>query len=246
MVVPVRRGPGTPTFEARDIPFSAYPYVVSVYSPGLNGTRRTVTIDADSPLVDDVVLTITPGSPFSILLRDQDAGPYPGLEVTVLPVGEPLGRRTSVGTSDNFGSVVFEDLLAGDYQLTVRLGGQPIGEMQTITVQPGHANFQATARQGQGYTVTVPRGAPQSVQVSDVAGYGVAEVKVTATAADRIHAKALEAVTDYGGKAEFAHLTPGRWQLDVEKDGFQRSHLMVKIVDGEPPTPQQVRLVRLR
>ncbi|MBL8729432.1 MAG: hypothetical protein JNM25_13435 [Planctomycetes bacterium] len=246
MVVPVRRGVGTPTFEVRDVPFSEYPYVVSVYAPGLNGTRRTVTVDASSPLVDDIVLAITPGSPFSVLLRDQDAAPYAGLEVKLLPVGEPLGRRASVGTSDNFGSVVFEDMLAGDYQLAVSLGGQPIGDVQTITVQSGRANFQAGAQHGQGYTVTIPRGLPQTVQVSDVAGYGVADATVTATAADRVRLTVLEATTDYGGKAEFAHLTPGMWQLDVDKDGFQRSHLMVKIQAGQLPTPQQVRLVRLR
>jgi len=245
-VVPVRRGAGTPTFEVRDIPFSEYPYVVSVYAPGLNGTRRTVTIDADTPLVDDIVLTITPGSPFSILLRDQDAAPYTGLDVKLLPVGEPLGRRASVGHSDNFGSVVFEEVLAGDYQIAVSLGGQPIGELQTITVQPGHANFQAAARHSQGHTVTIPRGVPLQLQVSDVAGYGVAEAKVTATATDRIRYKPLDASTDYGGKAEFPHLTAGVWQIDIEKDGFQRCHQMVTIQTGQPPAVQQVRLVRLR
>lgn len=246
MVVPVRRGIGTPTFEVRDVPFSEYPYVVSVYSPGLNGTRRTLTIDEQTPLVEDVVLAITPGSPFSVLLRDQDSVPCPGFEVRMQPVGEPFGRRAGVGTSDNFGSVVFEDMLAGPYQLAVSLGGQPIGDVETITVQPGHSNFHAGTTHGQGHTVTVPRGMPQTVQVSDVAGYGVAEAKVTATATDRIRLTVLEATTDYGGKAQFAHLTPGTWQLDVDKDGFQRSHLMVKVQADQPPPLQQVRLVRLR
>lgn len=246
LIVPVQLGVGTPTFEVRDVPFSDYPYVVSVYSPGLNGTRRTVTIDADTPLVDDVVLTITSGSPLSVLLRDQDAAPYAGLDVKLLPVGEPLGRRSSVGTSDNFGSVVFEDVLAGDYQLAISLGGQPVIDAQTITVQPGHASFQASPANSQGHAVVIPRGLPLRVDVSDVAGYGVADVKVTATAADRVRLTMREALTDYGGKAEFPHLTAGLWQIDLEKDGFQRSHRMVTIEAGQPPTPQQVQLVRLR
>lgn len=246
LVAPVRRDAGTPTFEVRDVPFSEYPYVVSVYSPGLNGTRRTVTIDEHTPLVDDVVLTITPGAPYSILLRDQDSAPYAGLDVLLQPVGEPLGRRADKRTSDNFGSVVFEDVLAGDYRIVVTLNGQQLGEPQALTVPAGAVNFQSARAQSQGYTVVIPRGMPLEVAISDTAGYGVADAKVTATAADRLKLTVLEAVSGYSGKAEFAHLTPGSWQLDIEKDGYQRSHRMVTITAGQTPDPQAVRLVRLR
>ncbi|MBX3461688.1 MAG: carboxypeptidase regulatory-like domain-containing protein [Planctomycetes bacterium] len=245
-IVPVRLGAGTPTFEIRDIPFSEFPYIVSVHAPGLNGSRRTVVIDADTPLVDDVVLTISPGSPFSLLLRDQDALPYTGVQVQLVPTGEPHGRRGAVATSDSFGSVVFEDVLAGDYQVRTSVGGQPVGEMQTLTVQPGLGSFQGSAVRGQGHTLTIPRGVPLVVDVADAAGYGVAEALVKATATDRIKLTELEATTDYGGKARFPHLTPGVWQIDVSKDGFQRSHRLVTIQAGQEPPAQQVQLVRLR
>jgi hypothetical protein len=245
-IVPVRLGAGTPTFEIRDIPFSDYPYVVSVHAPGLNGTRRTITLDAATPLVDDVVLTITTGAPLSLLLRDQDAAPHAGLDVQLLPIGEPLGRRGANGTSDNYGSIVFEDVLAGDYQVRVSRAGQPVGEPQTLTVQPGHTSFQASPRSGQGHTLVIPRGTPLEVDVSDAAGYGIADVQVTATAADRVRLTQLAATTDYAGKARFAHLLPGVWQLDIVKDGFQRTHRSVAIKADEPAPAQQVRLVRLR
>lgn len=244
-IVPVKLGIGTPTFEIRDIPFSEFPYVVSVHSPGLNGTRRTLTIDANTPLVDDVVLTITPGSPFSILLRDQHAAPHVGVEVRLVPVGEPLGRRRLVGTSDTFGSVVFEDVLAGDYELHANIQGQPIGEVQVVTVQPGFS-LSPTSVRGQGHTVTIPRGVPLEVRVSDAAGYGLADVTITATATDRLKLTVVELRTDWSGKANFGHLTPGVWQIDVVKDGHQRNSRQITIRDGEVPAPLEFALVRLR
>ena len=116
-VIPVERGLGTPTFEIRRIPFSDHPFSVSVYSPGLNGGRRTVTVNAETPLHDDVVLSITPGAPFSILVRDQDANPYAGVDIRILPIGEPPGRQQHIGKTDNYGSVVFECVLDGDFRL---------------------------------------------------------------------------------------------------------------------------------
>ncbi|MBL9079898.1 MAG: carboxypeptidase regulatory-like domain-containing protein [Planctomycetes bacterium] len=244
-IVPVQRGAGTPTFEVRDVPFSEFPYVVTVFSPGLNGSRRTLTIDAGTPLVDDVVLTITPGAPFSLLLRDQDQGPCIGVDVHMLPVGEPLGRQRHTGTSDNFGSVVFEDVLAGDYDVHTSIGGQKIGEPQRLSVQPGHTTFQASVR-GQGHTLTIPRGIALAVRVHDTIGYGIAEATVKATATDRPRLTEVELPTDFGGNVKFEHLPPGRWQIDVFKDGFQRTHRIVTLRDGEPTNPVEFQLVRLR
>lgn len=243
-IVPVELGVGTPTFEVRGIPFSEYPYVVSVFAPGLNGTRRTVTIDATTPLVEDVVLTITPGAPFSVLLRDQDAAACPGVDVRMLPVGEPFGRKAHTGTSDNFGSVVFEEVLAGDYELHTSRGGQPIGEAHAVTVQPGHSMFQASVR-GQGHTITIPSGIGLEVRVRDSAGYGVAEATVKAIATDRIRLTEVELTTDYGGHCRFEHLPPGRYQVDVWKEGYQRTHRILTLRAGEPPEPQEFLLVRL-
>lgn len=244
-VVAAKLGRGTPTFEVPGIAFSEYPYVVSAYAPGLNGSRRTITIDQNTPLVDDIVLAITPGAPFTILLRDQDAAPCVGLAVRMLPVGEPAGRSARNGTSDNFGSVVFEDVLAGDYQLLTSLAGQSLAEPQTVTVQPG-LRIVANRVQGQGHTVIVPRGVPLQLRVSDVRGYGIQDVKVSATATDKTKLTVLEAVTDFGGNVEFPRLTDGVWQIDLHKADYERSSRQLTIKADEPPLPQQVQLIRLR
>jgi hypothetical protein len=242
--VPIKLGVGTPTFEVNDIPFSEYPYAVSVYVPGLNGSKRTVTIDAANPVVEDILLVVTPGAPFTLLVRDQDAGPFAGLEVQMQPVGDPLGRSGTRGTTDNFGSVVFEDMLAGDYQIAASLSGQPIGDAVIVKVQPGNGNFSPKV-QGQGYAMTIPRGVPLQLQVNDGAGYGVADATVTATAMDRIKLTQVTATTNAGGRAEFAHLTPGSWHIVVEKEKFERRDLQVTIKAGQEPAFRDLQLRRI-
>lgn len=244
-VVPVTMGRGTPTFEVTGIPFSEYPYIVTAHAPGLNGGRRTVAIDAQNPLADDLVLAITPGSPFTVLLRDQDMAPYIGLDIGLTPVGEPLGRPRQNGTSDNFGSVVFEDVLAGDYKIQVAQSGQVLIEPQVVSVQPG-PRLVSSRIQSQGHTVTIPRGVALPIRIADVRGYGLADVAVSATAADKVKLTVLEAVTDLGGNVVFPHLTPGVWQIDVLKMDYQRGTRMVTIKPGEIPSPQEFQLVRLR
>lgn len=227
LITPVARGRGTPTFEIHDVPFSEYPYVVSVRSPGLNGSRCTVTIDARTPLVDDLVLAITPGTPFTILVRDQDSAPFPGIDLAVQPVGEPAGRPAHKGTTDNFGSLVLEDVLAGDYELFASQAGLPLGSPKTLTVQPGGR----TQVQGQSHTLTIERGVPVQVTVHDRAGYPYVDAKVTATATDRIKLTVRETVTNQVGIAAFSHLQPGTWQITVTKDRF---HLWDKQVTVKP------------
>jgi hypothetical protein len=242
--VPVKLGVGTPTFEVRDVPFSEYPYVVSVHAPGLNGNRRTVTLDATNPIVDDVVLTITPGAPFTVLVRDQDSNPFVGVDVRLLPVGEPLGRPRTQATTDNFGSIAFENVLAGDYQLLASQSGQSLGEPQTVTVHPGRSV--STAVVGQGHVLTIPRGVPLQLQVNDAAGYGVAGAKVTATATDKVKLTMLEAMTNDGGRADLPHLTPGVWHVVVEKDKFARRDQNVTIKSGQTTEYLEMRMPRLR
>jgi hypothetical protein len=241
----VEIGRGTPTFEVTGVPFSEYPYVVTAYSPELNGTQRTVVVNEQNPLVEDVVLTITPGAPFSILLRDQDGGPHAGVDVVMLPIEQPHGRSKLHGTTDNFGSVVFDRVLAGPYELIATLQGQPFGDKERITVQPGNRAFQSKI-QGQGHVMTVPRGVALNLQLHDVRGYGVGDAKVTATQTDRVRLTERSTVSDGIGRAVFPHLTPGVWQVTVELDGFQRIDQQVTIQADQEPQYREIRLVRTR
>lgn len=245
LVVPVERGRGTPTFTVTDIPFSEYPYVVSVLSPKLNGSRRTITIDAENPYVNDVVLQITPGAPLSVLVRDQDSVPFPGLDVRVLPVGEPNGRPSHQGTSDNFGSLVFDSVLAGDYQVFVNQSGQALLEPQTISVQPGATAARAKVI-GQSLALTIPRGVPVRLMVHDRAGYGIGDAQVMATMTDRVRLTTRETTTNSGGAAELPHLQPGVWQIRVTKDKYELWDRQVTLRANQDPLQLDVGMVPSR
>jgi hypothetical protein len=240
----VERGVGTPTFTIRDVPFSDYGYLVTLYSPGLNGGRQTVALDARSPTAD-VTLSLLSPAPFTLLVRDQDGNPCAGVDVHMLPTGEPPGRPAQNGTTDSFGSCVFEKVLAGDYQAWAGPANMPLDQPRTITVQPGGRLYGARV-QAQGETLVVRRGVPVEVMAVDPHGYGVADATVKVVATDRVRLTHFEAVTDASGRATFPSLTPGVWQIDVGKADHQTATVQLTIKEGAPPPRQDVRLVRLR
>lgn len=241
---PVERGRGTPTFEVTGVPFSEFPYRVTLHAAGLNCSARTLTVDEDQPLHEDVVLTITPGAPFSVLLRDQDGGPHPEVDLVLRPVGLPHGRPRLAGKTDNFGSAVFESVLAGQYELTATLLGQPFGGAEVVTVQPGSRQF-GRKIQGQGHVMTVPRGVQLEVEIGD-GFYGLANAEVSMVRTDRRRLKELTATTDAIGRARFPHLQPGQWQLTVELEQFRRVDRMITLKPDMEPQFQRIKLVRGR
>ncbi len=244
MVVPAKQGLGSPTFEVKDVPFSQHPYKVSVYAEGLNSLPRTVTIDEDHKLVD-VDLRVTPGSPHTVFVRDQDSKPYLDVDVRLQPVGDPLGRPRQAGKTDGFGAAVFGSVLAGEYQLFVSQSGQLLCDVQTIRVldsiypQTGTPKAQSTS-------VVVPRGVQVELSVHDAAGYGIAEANVKAVATDRVRHTEIPGTTDAQGRLVFPHLQTGTWHVQIEKDGFQRADLQLNLAEGQEPQVRDVRLVRLR
>lgn len=243
-VVRIERGTGTPTFEIDGITFSDHPYKVSVYAPGLNGGQSIVTIDKDHPIAD-VELTITPGAPFTVFVRDQDNLPHHGVDVRLLPIGDPPGRSKQQGATDNSGGAVFASVLAGDYQLYLSSNGQLLTEVKTITVQ-GRVPMRSNIVAGQSTSIVIPRGVEVTLSVHDAAGYGVPQAKVTAIATDRVRATELQAEADQHGRVTFPHLQPGSWHLQIEKENFQRTDLQIRLVAGQEPQQKDVRMVRLR
>lgn len=243
VTVPVEMGVGTPTFEVTKIPFSEYPYSVRLFSPGLNGSSRTgLSINANSAL-HDVELRITPGAPFTVRLRDQDQTPYHGMDVRMLPVGDPPGRPPHQGITDNFGCVVFDSVLEGEYDVVAQQNGAQIGDRQRILVQQGLPVRDKV--QGQSHLMTLPRGVPLEVFVSTPSGYRVADALVRVQS-DRVQLQQFEAHTDFNGRVLFPHLTPGVWLVDVRKDDHQPTTSQITIKDREAPPPKHTTLVRLR
>lgn len=241
----VERGQGTPTFEVRDVPFSEHPYVVMVHAPGLNGGQRTVVIDEQHPLVDDVVLTITSGAPFSVLLRDQDQKAHTGVTVDMMPVDEPYGRTRHQGITDNFGSVVFDDVLEGPYELRTSLDGLPFGDTERVDVMPGKLLFSRKI-QGQGHVMTIPRGVAVEFLVHDGAGYGVPDAEVKVTKTDRRTLLEIPKATDAIGRAAFPHLQPGTWQVTIEHGMFGRKDFTLTLNADQEPVRRNIELKRSR
>jgi hypothetical protein len=239
---PVERGRGTPTFEVRDVPFSDYPYRVTLHTPGLNSSARTVSVTAQQPLHEDVVLAVTAGAPYSVLLRDQDGGAHRDVDLLLMPQGLPHGRPRLSGKTDSFGSVVFESVLAGQYELIATSEGQPFGEREVVTVQPGKRNF-GRKIQGQGHVMTVARGVQLDLEVSDGA-YGVEGAKVTLVRTDRRRLKELKATTDGLGRARFPHLPAGKWQVTVERAKFRRIDRQITLEADMGPQVQRLRMTR--
>lgn len=239
---PIERGRGTPTFEVRDVPFSDYPYRVTLHAAGLNASARTLTVNADQPLHDDVLLAITPGAPYSVLLRDQDGGPHRGIDVSMRPHGLPYGRPPLAGKSDNFGSVVFESVLAGKYQLVATVQGQSFGEPEFVDVLPGRRNF-GSKIQGQGHVMTIARGVQLEIEVGDGA-YGIEGAAITLVRTDRRRLTELEATTNGIGRAQFPHLQPGTWQLTVEREHYKRVDRQFTLKPDMEPQFKRIKMTR--
>lgn len=239
----VERGLGTPTFEVRDVPFSKYPYRVTVLASGLNGSKRTVSVTKAEP-VHDVLLAITPGAPFTILLRDQDQQAHRDIDLVMRPVGHPLGRPTLAGKSDNYGSVIFDSVLAGNYEVVATINAQAFGDPKQVTVQPGARNY-GPKIQAQGHTMTIPRGMQLDVRVHDRFGYPLDDCTVTASRTDQHRPRDLEGVTR-GGQLRFEHLQPGTWQLTVQRDKFQRIDQQLHVRADQGSLTREIRLVRAR
>ena len=244
MYAQVDRGEGTPTFKVTDVPFSDYPYRVTLHANGLNGSQQTLAVTKEEPL-HDIVLSITPGAPFSILLRDQDSGFHTGIDLLMRPVGLPNGRLRLKGKSDNFGSVIFENVLAGNYELTPTLSNKPFGDPQTVTVLPGARNY-GRKIQGQGHVMVIPRGVRVDVRIHDRNGYGMEGATVTAVATDRRTAPPVEGETDSIGRLRFDNLAPGMWQFTVKYKGYQRVDQQIKLRKNQEPLQKDIRIVRLR
>lgn len=243
IVVPVQLGRGTPTFEADDVPFSEYPYAVSVHSPGLNGSCSMITVDAKTPQHLAVILRITPGAPLSILVRDQDRLPYPGLDVTMVPEGPPADRPIHKGTTDNAGGLVFDSVLAGDWLVHVQKDGLPMQPPTVMNMPPGGA----TQLVGHSYPLTIERGIPVQVVVHDRNYYPYVGAKVTATATDRVKLTVVEAEpSDAQGIARFAKLQPGTWQITVVNEKCHLWDKQITVQAHQDPVRLEALLVPIR
>ena len=235
------RSQGSPRFLWSGIPFSALGYRVSVVVPDCNGSEQHVLLSRSKP-VQRVVLSLFPARVCHVFLRDQDRGLMPNLEVHLLPVGDPPGRKSQRGVSDSYGKVEFERVLEGRYAVVVGNPAAPIvreefrfGELQA---DDGSGIPRDTTQR----YVTVPRGLPLTCQVVLPGGYGLADVKGEAIAIDTQQFKRYQAQSDSAGKLVFPYLQPGMYQVRFEKSGYLPQAERVTIKDGTPLDPLKIEM----
>lgn len=226
----------TPRFVIDNIPFSRYGYDVELFVVGFNGSKRTVQLSEDHPIAgtpdfaevlgEEVVLSLSPGVPFSLRLHDQYFNPISGRDLVMLPVGNPGGRKRYPGTTDNFGAVIYENVLRGDYDIKI---DETI--IDRITV---YASKNITL---QGAQILVPMGNDLRIEVNNRIGYGIEGINLLIYAVDTTRNRRYEAQTDYTGVHIFPHLMPGTYQIDIWGSGYQRTSRKVRIKkDGSQET----------
>lgn len=230
-------GLGTPEFHYDGIPFSDYGYVVRAFAPGFNGSEMFVRLDADHKIAD-VVLSVTSGIPFSVILRDQLRLPVAREQVFMIPVGQPTGRQNLQKEADGYGVAVFESVLEGKYEVRVGAVNQPHTEPVEVTV---------IAIGGErSVTIEVPYGHDLEVLVQAVAGWGIENAELMMYATDTPKWRKYEGTTDFSGKFTFVHMPPGQYQLNVTADGFEHWGRTVKVPEGSPPPQTVVQMVPRR
>ncbi len=237
---------GTPFFTIAGIPFSRHVYLVRLHVPQLNGSQARVHITKAKPS-GEVQLGLMPGVTFIVLLRDQRQTPREGLSVQMTPEGDPPGRPVYQKTSNNFGQVIFENVLQGDYKIYVGPTNAPMNVPKKITVlainvivrNDGHrrVSTQSTA-------VLVPSGAPVTVEAYDNYGYPLADTELEAHQIEVQRYFSYKGKTDQAGRHVFEHLPVGKYQLSVHKPGFGRRTHKLQIKDEDRAKLEKIQLRR--
>jgi hypothetical protein len=232
-------GRSTPRFQFTGVPFSDFGYRVEVFAEGCNGSEAHARIDATHPLVpeEELRLSVTPGVSFTVRLQDaQLRTPLPGIDVALIPHGEPLGRAVlPAKTTDSFGAVRFDDVVRGQWHVHVGQALAPILDPVPVQVAPiGAAQFQV---------IPVPVGQPLVVRVVGPYDYGIQDAEIVATATDTTQFRQHKGKTALNGDCRFPHLPAGSYQIDVTAPGYGRSTRKVAVAAERPPDMLTVRLV---
>ncbi len=234
--IPFNPKDGTPKFNLDEIPFSDFGYLVQAYVAGLNGTEQIIQLNEQNPIAD-VVLGIHPGTPFSLLLRDQDLTPLANVEVMLSPDGPPAGRGAYREQTDTFGAAVFHDVLRGTYQAHIGPMSKPLLPPQAIEV------LASSGLQAQSKTIIVPKGEALTVNLYAPTGHGIAEVEVKLSSGSDVRYREVKQTTDWSGRTTFAHLAPGSYWVNVIDPRYEPRTIAVVVRAGEKPKDADIRLV---
>ncbi|MFQ5505227.1 MAG: collagen binding domain-containing protein [Planctomycetota bacterium] len=222
-------------FVVRELPYSAYGWHVTAYSPGLNGTDQVIALSARHPEAW-VQLSLKKPILVSIEVKDQLRLPVMDIPVLIRPVGRLLGRTIHHGKSDPYGHVHFSGVLRGEYELVVGPPQTPVIEVRKIYIPDKGHHYER---------LEVPRGSKVTFYVQTAGGYGLEGVQVVATAKESKVYRKYECVSDRLGKATFDHLPEGPYYVHFRKKGYAPGFRNAK-VSADTNHEETVSLTRAR
>ncbi len=206
-------------FEVVDLPFSKYGWRVSPRVPQLNGSEAYVVLRPEEPNAN-VQLSVSPGIPVSLTVRDQHRHPLESIPIELRPKGRPLGRPVKKGKTDAYGLIVLNRVLAGPYELHVGTALEPLAAPRRIEI----------AREGHQYEqVELPRGGRFEAQIIDEISLGIDAVQVEMIAVDSKIYRKYTGRSDKNGKVALPHIPPGRYYVHFTKKGFERLFRQVTV-----------------
>ena len=242
---PAAASKGTPYFDIEDIPFSRYPYRVTVVAKGLNGSSDLVHLEPSSSLENrEAKLSLSPGTYYSVTIRDQRQNPRSDLIVRMAPVGENLTLREShFGTTDSTGHVLFENVLSGEYEIRVGPVNDLLAPPKKTIVTAASFTLRGGQPHPQGTTVLVPDGHDVTVEVLSRWSYAIehAELKLNEVDVQRYYE--YKGTTDADGRFVFKNVPYGRYHLSVTTaENGRRDPPEFWVKEEEPPPVIRVQM----
>ena len=238
---------GTPYFDIEDVPFSRYPYRVTVVAKGLNGSSDIVYLRPNSSLESrEAQLTLSPGTYYSITIRDQRQNPRSDLIIRMAPVGNSLTQRDShFGTTDSTGHVLFENVLSGEYEIRVGPANALLAPPKKTMVTSVPFVLSGGQPQPQGTTVVVPDGHDVTIEVTSRWGYALENVELKLNEIDVQRYYEYKGTTDRAGRFVFKNIPYGRYHLSVTSEEHgRRDPPEFWVKEEDPPPTVQVRMSR--
>lgn len=238
---------GTPFFDIPEIPFSDHTYRVTVAVEGMNGSSAYINLTNHHPNGKDgpLQLALTPGTIFSVILRDQRRIPRGDIEVHMIPTGDSITRRKRHdGKTNNFGNVIFQDVERGDYTLTVGNVGAPSAPPETVTVYSSAASFANGRPRVQGKTVIVPDGKNVTIEVWSRHGFPLEDANLRAWQLEIKRFYDFKGKTDRAGRLVFENVPYGKYQISVDSSLHGRRDRKFEVTKGAGPVLITVKMPR--
>jgi len=238
---------GTPFFDMPQIPFSDHAYRVTVAAEGMNGSSAYINLTSQHPRGKNgpIELALTPGTIYSVILRDQRQNPRAGMTIHLVPTGDSLTKRKRHhGETNNFGNIVFEGVERGDYTLTVGTIGAPSAPPEVVTVHPSAVSFSNGRPKVQGKTVIVPEGKNVTIEVWSRHGIPLDNVNLRAWQLEIQRYYDFKGKTDRAGRTVFENVPYGKYQISVDSPSHGRRDRKFDVVKGPEPALVTIRMPR--